>query len=815
MIKNYFKIAWRNLMKHKVFSLINIVGLTIGISASVVIGLMIFYDTTFDTFHKDSDRIYRVVSDFSDPEESFSNSGVTLALEDEIKDDSNFETVGSFYIERPSKVENKALNSEFKWPSFVIYTDENYFKIFDYNFLAGDKDHVLTRPNTVILTEQRATNYFPNTAPADIIGKTLVYNDSLQITVTGIVENFKQRTDFVFEEFISKPTLLQTRLRGQILEKNWNNTNSDSQLFVKINANANLQTIQNTLDNLAKEHTDEDSKKYGEERKFALQPLADIHFNEAYGIYDWSKGQANTSLLLNLALVALFLLLLGCINFINLNTAQASQRAKEIGIRKTLGSSRQQLIGQFMGETFLLVLISALLSVLLSKWLITVFSDFVPEGLDFELITSPIIIVTFILLLLIVTFLSGFYPALVLSKFNTVSVLKNHLAIGQKKAKLRKFLTVFQFTIAQVFIIATLLVGKQINFLLTKDMGFKTDAIVSVYSPRNERGIYKKERYARALSKIPELKTISIGGVAPASFNVSSSGLSYAGKDKEIHTDIQFLYGDTHYLDLFELKLLAGRNIRNDTIQELIINETCRKILGFNNPNEAIGQMVQVNDETVPIVGVMSDFYQRSLRSPIKPMALRGDWYRPDYSQFQTLHIVFHNESSDGLKQTLSKIEDAYKSIYTDTEEYRVEFLDENIQKFYNRERKISKLLNWATGLSILISCLGLLGLVIYTTNRRIKEIGVRKVLGASLFQINTILCKEFLILVAIAFVIAAPIAWYGINSWLQDFAYKTSVSFWVFLVSGMAMIFFALLVISFKTLQAAKANPVDALRSE
>ena len=815
MIKNYFKIAWRNLMKHKVFSLINIIGLTIGLSASFVIGLMVYYDTTFDDFHKDGDRIYRVVTDFHSPQGNFNNPGVTLALEDAIKENSNFNVVSGFYQERPAKVENKEINKVVKWPNFVIFTDANFFKIFDYNFLAGDKTNILSQPNNVILTEKRAADYFPNTAPNDIIGKTLVYNDSLNVTVTGIVENFKERTDFVFEEFISHPTVLQTRLRENFLNKEWANTNSSAQLLVKVSSSADLVAVQNRFDALAKEHEDEDSKKYGLTQKFVLQPLSDIHFNEKYGIYDWTKGQANKSLLTNLALVAVFLLLLGCINFINLNTAQASQRAKEIGIRKTLGSSRKQLISQFMGETFLLVLISALLSVLLSKWLINVFSDFVPDGLNFELFKSPLIVVSVIVLLIIVTFLSGFYPALILSKFNTVSVLKNHLTVGDKKVKLRKFLTIFQFTIAQIFIIATLLVGKQINFLLTTDMGFKTDAIISVYSPRGEREVSKKALYAEKLRAIPEIKDISIGGTPPASISTNSTSLSYNYGENEVNTDLQFIFGDTNYAKVFGLDLLAGRSIRNDTVKELVINETCRKKLGFKSPEEAVGKIVLLGGENVPIVGVMADFFQRTLKSNIKPMAFRGDWNRPDWSQFQGLHLALQNESSEDLKTTLSKIENAYKSVYTEIDDYRVEFLDESIQNFYNRERKISKLLNWATGLSILISCLGLLGLVIYTTNRRVKEIGVRKVLGASLFQINTILCKEFLILVAIAFVIAAPIAWYGINNWLQDFAYKTSISFWVFLVSGLAMIFFALLVISVKTLQAANANPVDSLRSE
>ncbi len=802
-------------MKHKVFSLINVIGLTIGLSASFVIGLIIYYDASFDTFHKDKEQIYRVVSDFYSPDGEFSVSGVTLALEDAIKDNSNFETVSGFYIERPSKVENRENGSEFKWPNFVIFTNANYFKIFNYKFLAGDTTDLLSNPNNVILTENRASDYFPNTSPSDIIGKTLVYNDSLNVTVTGIVENFKERSDFVFEEFISYPTLLNTRLRENIISKDWNNTNDASQLFVKVASNANLSSIQKRFDDLAKEHQDEDSKKYGEEQVFSLQSLSDIHFNQRYGIYDWSKGQANKSLLINLSLVALFLLVLGCINFVNLNTAQASQRAKEIGIRKTLGSTRKQLIIQFMGETFLLVIVSALLSILLSKSLINVFSDFVPEGLSFELFKTPVIIFGIIVLLLLVTFLSGFYPALILTRYNTVSVLKNHTAIGENKVKLRKYLTVFQFSIAQVFIIATLLVGRQITFLLETDMGFKTDAIVSVFSPRAEREISKKEIYAEKLRAIPEIKEISVGGTPPASISTNSTTVTYNDGVNEINSDLQFIFGDINYSKVFELDILAGRTIRNDTVKELVINETCMRKLGFKNPEDAIGKTVMLSDQSIPIVGVMADFFQRSLKSDVKPMALRGDWHRPDWSQFQAIHVALQSESSEGLQSTLVKIEDAYKSVYSESDDYRIEFLDETIQNFYNREQKISRLLNWATGLSILISCLGLLGLVIYTTNRRVKEIGVRKVLGASLLQINTLLCKEFLILVAVAFVIASPIAWYGISHWLQDFAYKTNISFWVFLVSGLAMLFFAFLIISIKTLQAANANPVESLRSE
>ena len=333
--------------------------------------------------------------------------------------------------------------------------------------------------------------------------------------------------------------------------------------------------------------------------------------------------------------------------------------------------------------------------------------------------------------------------------------------------------------------------------------------------PRAEEEFSKKLLFAEKLKTIPEIKQVSIGGKGPASNAVNSTNVTYTDGENIAKSEMEYINGDLNYPKLFELQLIAGRLYRNDTIRELVINETLLRSLGFSNPAEAIGKQVETNNKLIPIVGVMADFNQRSLKSKIKPMALTGDWYRPNFSLYQAVHVSFYNESSENLKSTLSKIENAYQQVYTETDDYRVEFMDETIAKFYNREQKISKLLNWSTGLSILISCLGLLGLVIYTTNRRVKEIGVRKVLGASLLQINTLLCKEFLILVAIAFVIAIPVAYYGIDSWLQDFAYKTSISFWVFLLSGCAMILFALLVISAKTLQAANANPVNSLRSE
>ncbi|MEO1032501.1 MAG: FtsX-like permease family protein [Bacteroidota bacterium] len=815
MIKNYFKIAWRNIMNNKVFSLINIVSLTIGLSASLVIGLMIYYNYTYDNFHTDGDRIYRIVTESKRPDGRLSyNSGVTTALKDAIIQNSNFETVSDFHIFNAAKIENRDANLEFRNPEFIIFTNSQYFDLFDYEFLAGNEQDILSNPNEVILSEERASLYFPNAKPSEIIGQSLTYNDSINTVVTGVVKGFKSHSDIVFQEFVSLGTALQTNMRNNLVYKSWHLTNWTSQLFVKLNGLADVKDVEKYIEDVAFQNQNEASVKKGYSRTFRLQPLNDLHFNPNYAIYDIESSRASKSMLKNLALVAIFLLILGCANFINLNTAHASNRAKEIGIRKTLGGSKRQLIKQFMGETFLLTLCSTLISLVAVYWLVHVFSNFMPKGLSFGLLKDPIILLSIVIGIALVTFLSGFYPAIVLSRFNTIKVLKNQVEVDDKKFPMRKFLTVFQFTIAQVFIIGTLLLTKQINYLLNKDLGFQTEAIISFGYPQGQESISKRITLGEHLQTLPEVKKVSLGGSPPAAVGFNSMSIFHMNGADEIDIETQFLFGDTEFFKLYELELLAGRVYRNDTIRELVINDVFRERLGYKTPQEAIGQHLKVSDENVPIVGVMNNFNQQSLKSDIKPLALVGDWNRSSYTQFYRMHVALQRNDANNWMTTIDKIKNIYQSTYPGAE-FSPKFFDETINTFYEKEIRMSKLLNWATGLSILISCLGLLGLVTYTTNRRIKEIGVRKVLGATVLQINTLLCKEFVILVGIAFLVAVPIAYYGVYEWLKDFAFRTSISFWVFLLGGLAMIVFALAVISVKTVRAATANPVNSLRTE
>lgn len=816
MLRNYLKISFRNVWKNKVFSFINILGLSIGLSAAFVIGAMVFYDLSFDKFHQDGDKIYRITTAFKSPDGDFYNAGVTVPLAQALVylNKEELETVAPFFTTHPLHVENLETGNRFKNPEFVIYTEPSYFKTFEYNWLVGNKQSALEEPNMVVLSEDRARKYFPNKELESILGKSVMYNDTIPATVSGIVANFNKRTDIVFEEFISLKTAATQDMTNAVNEANWNNTNSASQLFIKLSQRADPTKVQETLTQIAKEHEELEMVAMGRSNTFAMQPLADIHLNPYFGTFDFDDSRTTMSALKSLLLLAAILVLLGCINFINLNTAQAIQRAKEIGIRKTLGSSRKQLIFQFLGETFILTLAAAILSFFLSKWLLLLFSDFIPSGLTFELFWNPWIMLGIAILLLLVTVLSGFYPALVMSKYKPVSVFKQQILPNSDKGSLRKYLTVFQFVIAQVFIIATLMVGKQLNYIMKKDMGFKTEAIAYLRTPWRDTSAIKRARFVRQMEELPGVKQVVLSGNPPASFSTMSMGALFVDGEKEVNSDLQLMYGNANYFNLYNLKLVAGRMPLNDSIREFVVNKSYLKVIGIENPADIVGKSLKNDNENLPIVGVMEDFNQHSLKYGVAPMAFTGGSYSGKWTQFRTIHFKLNSLDSGDWPSTISDVETIWKDMYPESD-FEYSFMDDTVKKFYESEQKTSMLLQWATGLAILISCLGLFGLVIHTTERRTKEIGIRKILGANLFQLNFLLSKDFLKLVLIAFVIATPIAWYGLNQWLEGFANKTTLSWWIFVVSGMSMIVISLLIMTIKTINSANTNPVKSLRTE
>ena len=817
MFKNYLLVALRNLGRNRIFSLINVLGLSIGISASLVIFLIVQYHYSFDRFETRPNRMFRVVSDYAFQGEPGHTRGVPAPLGDAIrKDISGIDNIVVFRYYNPQKLEVKheaSVKPEvFKGQNHIIFADAHYFDFLPYRWIAGNKQTAVGQAGRVVLSASRAKTYFPKLAFADMLGKQIVYDDSLPAQVSGIVADLDDqgKTDFNFTEFISLPTILQnSSFRKHMYWDEWGSTTSDHQVWLQLSAGTTTASVEKRLKTIFDQFQGKDARKNNYTWIYPLQPLRDIHFNEHYGNFD--SPVAHKSTLLGLTLVAGFLILIACINFINLTTANAAQRAKEIGVRKTLGSSRGQLMFQFLGETFLVTLSATVLSVVLTPLVLHLFSTFIPKDIQFSP-THFFVIVFLVSLLVSVTLLAGFYPAWVLSSANTLEVLKNRAHAGTnttRRAWLRKSLTVSQFVIAQFFVIGALMVGKQIRFMLNTDLGFSKQAIVSIDIPSSDTSLTHKKYVLSQLHALTGVQGVSMANDLPSSSGWWTTNMEYSGGKKLIGTNVELKAVDNHYLDLLNIPLLAGRDMpAGDTAREIIINETYLHELGFKQPAEAVGKTLKWDEKLVSIAGVFHDFHAHTLNFKINPMALVRD-----ASNSRVMLVSLPGDHAHwpaviaGLKKTCLT---AWPG-----EEFKYTFLDESINNAYEDVQHTSQLISWATGLTIFICCLGLLGLVIYSTTHRAKEIGIRKVLGASVAQIMGLLSGDFVKLVALAFLIATPLAWWAVHVWLNDFVFRTSMNWWIFGVSGIGMIFLALLTLSVQTVRTAMANPVTSLRSE
>lgn len=807
MLKNYLLVALRGLWKNKTISLINIAGLAIGISASLVIYLIVRHEFSYETFQPDGDRIYRVVTNLHFPDMEIKNSGVPEPLPAAIRASvPGIESSTYFYVADETRVTVTGAGNdkkEFKKQKGIVYADSAYMPFVGYRWLAGSAPAALSGPNQVVLTESRAREYF-NLPPAQVVGKTLTYNDSIAATVTGVVADLDEITDFTFREFVSYATYRRA-LAGE-----WGSVTSSSQFLVKLAKGTQPAAVNKALADLRQKHAKEDYLATDN----ILQPLRDIHFNADYDNFDQRMGHRPT--LVGLLVVAAFLLLLGCINFINLSTAQGSRRAREIGIRKTMGGNRQHLIFQFLGETFLLTLAATIVSAALTPVLLKVFADFVPPDLKVDLLRYPELLLFGAAMIIFVSLVAGIYPALVLSRYKPVTVLKNVASAAtsvSRRAWVRRVLTVSQFAIAQFFIIATLVVGKQIRYSLNRDMGFRKDAVINFTTPMDfDHPDGRQYVLLEKLRQVPGIRRLSLSGAPPATGGYNSTTMKFIREGKEIETTVETKEADTAYFDLYQMKLAAGRNLgQSDTLREYVINEAYARFLGYTDPAAIIGQTIQRGNRSIPIVGVVRDFNFKSTHGAITPLA-----FCCRAATQHSFHVLLNEASknTDSWKATIARIGEAWKTVYPD-QEFDYSFFDDRIAGFYRKEQQTGNLLNWSAGLAIFISCLGLLGLVIYTTTQRTREIGVRKVLGATVPQLVSILSLDLLKLVAIGFVIAVPMAGWIMHQWLQNFAFRTNLSWWVFALSGLAMVGVAFVTLSVQTIRAATANPVKALRSE
>lgn len=821
MLKNHLIVALRNFWRNKVFSAINVLGLSIGISAALVIFLIVYYETSYDNFEKDSDRIYRVVMDMKfngmEGHSAAIPAPLGMVIQSEVTGVEKAIPIQSFQGDGTAKVavakDGPKKPVVFKKQPNIIFTNQQYMQVLGYNWLAGSPQNALQQPFSTVLSESKAKLYFPGMAYGDVVGKQIIYNDDVTTTVTGVVSDLNKTSTFYADEFISLATIAKTHLQDNFMMNVWNDWMAYSSLYIQLSKGATVASTEAQLKKVFSKYN-KDANKDANSMAFKLQPLSDVHFNDMYG--GFNQRVAHRSTMYGLLAIAAFLLLLGCINFINLTTAQASQRAKEIGIRKTMGSSKRQLVLQFLSETFLITLMSTALSVVLTPVLLKMFADFIPPGLKASMLYTPQVILFLVGLIILVSFLSGLYPALVLSGFKPVTVLKNQAFAGTNQTRsvwIRKTLTVTQFVIAQFFVIAAIMVSKQINYSLTADLGFRKEAVLNFNTPRMRNDTLAKTRINTLMAKlstIPGIQLASQGFLSPATEGGAFGNIVYADGKKEVKESVQVRWGDENYLKVYQIKLVAGRNVTaNDSIRECLVNEEYANEMGFKNPAGAVNRKLKWNNTDYTIVGVMHNFHEHSTQALMGGIVFK-------YGGGDFIHVALQPQNPGGTtwQSTIKDIEGAYKSLYPEAD-FTYTFFDETIAKFYTEQQNTARLLAWSTGLTVLISCLGLLGLVIYTTTTRTKEIGIRKILGASVSHIVSILSKDFVVLVLLAFIIAAPVAYWASYKWLEGFAYKTGISWWVFAVSGLAMLVLAVATLSIQTIKAAVGNPAKSLRVE
>jgi putative ABC transport system permease protein len=816
MVYNYFKIAWRNIRHHKVTSMINVLGLTLGICACLVIYLITHFEMSYENFVPGKERIYRLTGTLPIPGGKKMKTGAlpfpaAMTIRKEL---SGLETVSGFSIFYYAKVtipSGKKPAMEFERPKTgtgaygTIIADSSYFNIFKYQWLAGNAATALHEPFKVVLTEKEAQRYFGKIALEDIPGKIVVYDDSLKLTVSGIVKDLPSNSDFRFSDFISFSTVEHSFLQNIYGLNNWGNWGV-SQVFVKLAPHVTPARLNGQLPEFAAAHVQNEFRK----PQIGMQPLSDIHFNADYD--DQFSRKVSLPALYGLMGIAAIILILAVMNFINLSTAQSLQRAKEIGIRKVLGSSRAKLIVQLLCESLLLTLFAVIMAVAVVYPLLELFRSFMPPGLGFDPSHKDVLVFLGIITL-VTSLLAGFYPAKVLSSFLPVLSLKGQRAMQiNGKSLLRKSLIVLQFAVSIMFIIGTMIIGKQIHFLLNVDMGFKKDAIITIQTAYADP-VGKIQVLAEKIRELPGVSVVSISGNTPSASRQNGSGMEYHGANK---TEVlsQVLTADERFVPLYEMKILAGRNLgHSDTAREFLINESASKALGFRKPEQALGKLIHngFGGQTIPICGVVSDFHTQSLHDPIQPTFIFSN---SDFSRTLNIKLLMAGKDADDFKATLAGIQKAWKEIYPNAS-FNYRFFDEIISEFYEKDQQTAQIINAAMTVAIFISSIGLFGLVTFTTEQRFREIGIRKVLGASVSNITVMLCRDFVGLVGISILVASPVAWYFMHKWLESYPYRISINGWIFLFAGLSAIAIALLTVSFKAIRAATANPIKNLRTE
>ena len=802
MFQNYLKTALRNLLREKGSSLLNIAGLTLGITCSLLLFLLIRHLATFDNFHANRDRIYRVVTQMDSNNERFYTSGIPPALPDAFRQDfPEAEEVTFTSYRSGALVKVPQRNGEakkFQEERGVVFAEPNFFKIFDRVIITGDPSKGLDDPGEAIISKSLAKKYFNR---EDVVGE-IVNHDTVEYKITAVMEDAPDNTDFPFSLMLSMSTIRANRTAA-----GWGGIWSDEQCYILLKENETAQSIEARMPHFVDKYLGKENYNH---ETFVLQPLRELHFDDRYSNYSYNT--APKEMLIALGVIAVFLLLTACINFINLATAEAIKRSKEVGIRKALGGTRSQLALQFLGETTLVTLFAMLLSLALTQMALSVVNPFLelPLGLNFSSDGSLWLFV--IGVTLTVSLLSGTYPSMILSGFKPAMALKNQT--GNKSSSgfnLRRSLVVVQFVISQFFIMGTIILLSQMDYFQSQELGFRKEAVLIVPIPERESpesdGVSKMRTLRDEVARLAGVETVSLSSTPPSSGAVNSTGFYFEGEDESQSKGTQVKQVDGNYISLYGIQLIAGSNLQDyDTARGYLVNEELVRMAGFQNPDEIIGKTINMWDRKLPVVGVVRNFHTVSLRDQIEPTVMMNN-----IGSYRTMSLRVNQRD---IKKVVGEIQSKWEAAYPE-HIFEYEFLEENIRRFYEGEQKMSVLLTVFTSMAIFIGCLGLFGLATFMTNQKTKEIGVRKALGASVESIIFLFSREYVKLIVIGFLLSAPAVWFIMNEWLDSFAYKISIGPMVFVAGLSVTLLIATLTVGYRSFKAAIVNPIQSLRYE
>ncbi len=802
MLKSYLTIAWRNLKRNKVFSFINIAGLSAGIAASMLLFIIVRYETSYEKFQKNYSRIYHIVTaiDFSDGISY--NPGIAYPALSALRADMPDVTFAAINATYGSQVTVPQANTEnskkFIETKGIFFCEPQLFSVFSsYQWLAGKAD-VLNEPNSIVLNKTEAVKYFGNWKKA--IGKTVVIDNTITAKVNGIIEDVPQNTDLPLCVLISFSTL---KRYGSLYNytDDWGNTSSNHQIYALSPTNVSADNINNRLIKFSREHYEDRNNK----KTNSLQPLSDMHYDtrfELFGVPGMSRATLWT-----LTLIGIVIIVMACINFINLSTAQAVNRSREVGIRKVLGGNRKSLFRQMMGETAVLVGIAVVIATGIVYLSLPYLKHIASIEEELSLFT-PQSLIMLLSIGVAVTTLAGLYPAFVLSGFNPITALRNKINMTKSGGiTLRRGLVITQFAISQVLIIATIVAISQMDFINKAPLGFNKDAVLVLYDNADSAIVARQASFKQQLLSLPGVQNVSLNSDMPSSDNGWSTNFSYNHQPDEKY-QLYLKFGDKDYLNTYGLQLLAGRNYtQSDTLNEVLVNEELANRLSPEKPQAVVGKMIKPGGgQWHTIVGVVKDFKTTSLREQTRPLLIGTS-----NDSYYNIAVKLH---TNNLTAAQADIERAWNKTYPEYA-YNAQFFEDSINDFYKQENQLSLLYKIFAGLAIFISCLGLYGLVSFMAVQKTKEVGIRKVLGAGIGNIIYIFSKEFTVLIVVAFIIAAPVAWFISNNWLQNFAYKINIGIWIFIVAIAVSVIIAWITVGYKAIQAAVANPVKSLRSE